>query len=138
MVANHRNFSSSTISGNDSGAARGGTLPLPGVYVRQLPNPRSVSGSLSDLLYAEFERYGNVRNVDVRANRGFAFVDYDSEESVSIAVAAWAADASSTAHESIRKIKVSVRRPPPPRNVRGTDQRNPPGSTTRSGSIGKQ
>lgn len=53
----------------------------------QLQDPRGVANMLRD----EFNTYGyKLRNVDVKAQKGIAFVEYETLEGVRAAVAAWA------------------------------------------------
>lgn len=62
-------------------------VQLSALDASQLQDPRA----LCNLLREEFATYGhNLRNVEVKAQKGIAFVEYESLEGVRAAVAAWA------------------------------------------------
>ncbi|KAJ8905666.1 hypothetical protein NDN08_002172 [Rhodosorus marinus] len=87
---------------------------LPGIYVSQMPNSRTVKAAeLSAILRDEFSQYGHVENVDLRLSRGYAFVDFDSETSVMKALESWKDAAPAGCSEILKKVRVQVRRPPP-------------------------
>mmetsp|Transcript_14368 Transcript_14368/g.58146 ORF Transcript_14368/g.58146 Transcript_14368/m.58146 type:complete len:452 (-) Transcript_14368:3373-4728(-) len=90
------------------------TPALPGIYLSQMPNSRTVKAAeLSAILREEFSQYGHVENVDLRLSRGYAFVDFDSESSVMKALESWKDAPPAGCSEILKKVRVQVRRPPP-------------------------
>lgn len=106
-----------TDSGDFSTADEGGGVPViivHGLYINQLPSSRQTPlSTLASILRLEFERYGRVKNLDMRISRGYAFLDYESEDSVNAALDAWRNGPPTLTDKTLRNIKVQARRPPP-------------------------
>lgn len=74
----------------------------------QLQDPRGVANKLRE----EFSNYGfKLRNVDVKAQKGIAFVEYETLEGVKAAVTKWAAGARTDGPFAGVALQVSEKRP---------------------------